>query len=242
MQITSEDIQYLVKKYTEVRFADRGLFFRKSEDEAIDPTELPDVVDYFDVGHVQGFFIRNKGWDKTYLFLIGSNEMIDWFHNFWFRFMRTPYKEKGTNRKIKVHSGFFNSYLLIRDLVHEKVREDENILVYGQSLGGALATFAALDIQYNFPEKEVACLTTGAPRVGNRYFQESYDRRVPTTIRIKYGADIVTQLPPLLFGFRHVGTQVHLNPKKGWSVGDHMMPNYIAAVAERYQVSEISGA
>jgi hypothetical protein len=49
-----------------------------------------------------------------------------------------------------VHSGFWNSYSAVREFIHIKLREtlSENpsqVFFTGHSLGGALATFAALD-------------------------------------------------------------------------------------------------
>ena len=235
MEITKQDILYLVKKYTEVRYADRGFFFKKSEGEAVDPTSLPDAVDYFDEGHVQGFSIRNPNWNKTYLFLLGSNELVDWIYNFTFQFMRTPYKDTGTSDRIKVHTGFYRSYLRVREIIHEHIKEDKEILVYGHSLGGALATLAALDIQYNFPDKGVACVTSGSPRVGNRFFRNSYNRRVPNTLRFVFGADIVTKVPPRLFFYEHIGTLISINFRRGWSIRDHLMNRYIPAIIAKIQ-------
>jgi hypothetical protein len=52
--------------------------------------------------------------------------------------------------KINVHSGFWNAYLTLRKDVHAAVRkylrEGDRLLITGHSLGGALATFAALDL------------------------------------------------------------------------------------------------
>jgi len=232
MLVTNEDYVYIVKSYTEVRFSNRGWLFKKKD--PIDPRTLPGVTDYFEVGHVQGYFAERN--DKKILFLMGSNEIMDWFYNFMFRFKRTPYKEAGVNRKIKVHSGFFKSYLKIRDLVHEKLRNDDRVIIYGQSFGAALATLASLDVQYNFPHKEVACITTGSPRIGNKYFANSFDGRVPETTRFVYGKDLVTTLPPKWFFYRHVHGFIHLGPedRKLPSVTDHLMSGYIPAIVAKY--------
>lgn len=231
MLISNDDFVYIVKKYTEVRFSNRGWMFKKKD--PIDPTTISDVVDYFEIGHVQGFFVERDG--KKIIFLIGSNEIMDWIHNFSFRFMRTPYKEAGTNRRIKVHAGFYKSYLKIRDFIHEKIKNDDRVIVYGQSFGAALATLASLDIQYNFPDKEIACMTTGSPRVGNQRFVDSYGGRVPDTTRFVYGKDIVTTLPPRWTFYRHVDGLMHLGPNRKWiSVPDHLMSSYIPAIVAKY--------
>lgn len=49
-----------------------------------------------------------------------------------------------------VHSGFWNSYFAVREFIHLKLREilvinPSKVIFTGHSLGGALATYAALD-------------------------------------------------------------------------------------------------
>lgn len=222
---------YILEKYAEVRFAERGLFFKKPKRKQIDPTTIEDVIGYYEEGHTQGFFLKDE--DTKYVIILGSNELIDWWYNFAFRFMETPYKEAGVREAIKVHKGFYRSYLKAREVILHSIANDENIVVYGQSLGAAIATLAAIDIQYNFPEKNVSCMTTGSPRVGNQEFVNSYNRRVPQTTRFVYGNDIVTSVPPKLFGYEHVSEEYHLGPKKRLmlSIPDHMMSRYIPAIA-----------
>lgn len=231
MLATKEDFIYIVEKYSEVRYSNRGLFFKKRN--PIDPRSIPDVVDYFDDGHIQGFFVI-KG-DRKFIFILGSNELADWIYNFQFRLMITPYKEVGVRDEIKVHKGFYKSYLRVREFIHDKIRDDKKVIVYGQSLGAAVATLAALDIQYNFPDKEVACVTTGSPRVGNEEFVLSYNKRIPDTTRFVYGNDIVSNVPQKWLGYRHVHGLVHLGPEGGCqSISDHMMASYIPAIAGKY--------
>ena len=57
----------------------------------------------------------------------------------------------------------------------------------GHSLGGALASLAAFDIQRHCPclnPMDVSCYTFGAPRVGNHAFARQYDATVPDTWNI----------------------------------------------------------
>ena len=232
MTIDKELQLYLIHKYEEVRTADRGLFFKKRKSKRIDPRLIDDVIDYFDEGHMQGYFIEKDG--IKFLIVLGSNELVDWFYNFWFRLSETPYKSAGTRKEIKVHKGFYRSYLRIRELVLEGVKNDDKVFVYGQSLGAAVGTIAALDIQYNYPDKNIGLMTTGGPRVGNAEFRESFSRRVPDSVRYVYGGDIVTIVPPKWTGYRHVVDETLLGPKRRirLSIVDHMMPAYIAGLIE----------
>lgn len=234
MKISKELALHIVNKYTEVRYAERGLFFKKRKSERVNPENIPNVTGYYEVGHTQGFFVEKE--DIKIVIILGSNELIDWWYNFAIRFMETPYREDGVRKAIKVHKGFYRSYLKAREIILLSIVDNPKVVVFGQSLGGSIATLAALDIQYNFPEKEVVCMTTGSPRVGNKEFVASYSKRVPTT-RIVYGDDIVANLPPKLLGYRHVPNELHLGPKKrlGLSVKDHMMSRYIPAIAAEYE-------
>lgn len=216
--MTSEMTSYLVNKYHEIRKQDRKLFFDNYEQPKV---IIQDVIDFVQFKHMQLAILEKDGW-KIFMFL-GSNQFIDWLYNFWFRFSKTPYSETGTNKKIKAHIGFYKSYLLLRQAVHLRARNASKVICMGQSLGGAIATFAALDIQYNF-NKELECLTTGSPKVGNKYFVKSYNKRVPQTFRYVYGNDIVPGLPPGIFGHRHVNKEIHIGPKRrlGLSIKDHL--------------------
>ena len=53
--------------------------------------------------------------------------------------------------------------------------------IAGHSLGGALATLAAYDLQAEFGFKELQCYTFGCPRTGNHAFAQDYERVVPDT-------------------------------------------------------------
>ena len=61
------------------------------------------------------------------------------------------------------------------------------LFLAGHSLGGALASLAAFDIQRHCPcldPMDVSCYTFGAPRVGNHAFARQYDAVVPDTWNI----------------------------------------------------------
>jgi len=175
--------------------------------------------EYFDIQNVEGFTGMFEG--KFLIYFRGTDSILDWVRNLTFNlisFKVTPYKEKGVNRKIKVHNGFYKSYRTVRDFLHKKVMESDakEILVHGMSKGAALTTLCALDIQYNFPEKEVGIFPTASPRVGNKHFVESFNRRLPDCPSVEYASDIITLLPPRIFGYQHVGVRYHVGPERKW--------------------------
>jgi len=217
--MTNKMRSYLVNKYWELRGQDRKLFFDNIDNPKV---VVDDIIMFVQKKHVQMAIAKKDG--KKIIFILGSNQFVDWLYNLWFRFKRTPYQDTGTSRKIRAHTGFYKSYLLIRNSLHQVIRKDDDVIIMGQSLGAAIATFAALDVNYNFPEINIECFITGSPRCGNKRFVESYNKRVPKTERFVYGNDFVPALPFTLFGYRHVSKRIKLGPKR-WhklSIRDHM--------------------
>ncbi|GJN07892.1 hypothetical protein PR202_ga25763 [Eleusine coracana subsp. coracana] len=108
---------------------------------------------------------------------------------------------------LQVHTGFYSSYnntLLrpaIMNAVHKarKLYRDINIIVTGHSMGGAIASFCALDLAINFGSNDVHLMTFGQPRVGNAAFASYFAKYVPNTIRVTHEHDIVPHLPPYFF-------------------------------------------
>ena len=142
--------------------------------------------------------------------------------------------------KINVHSGFWNAYLTIRKAIHAAVRRylqaGDRLLITGHSLGGALATFAAIDLTLHtvrpfnmyterrasrdnrwnssssapsiFSPVLVTMYNYGSPRVGSRKFAEFYNQVVPDSFRVVVDGDVVVTLPFSALAYRHVGCLV----------------------------------
>lgn len=198
--------------------------------------------------------------EKTvYIAFRGSEKEMDWDTNFDFsqevvefkkaviqeqivadREQIYPYAE-GSQSKATMHRGFATAYLSVRDDIHKYLsnRDIASVTVTGHSLGGALATLCAVDIQYNFSEKlnSIDVYTFGAPRVGNSGFQESFNRRVPNSYRFVYGMDIVPALPRVWQGYRHVDAEHRMGPRFSWNFlsqrfKDHEIDQYISALKQ----------
>lgn len=180
-------------------------------------------AEYFDKKNIEGFCGEYKG--KYLIIFRGTDSLRDWITNFMFFRKCIPYK--GTNPKIKVHSGFLKDYLEVRDFIHKKVENTKlDIVVHGHSKGAAITGLCALDLQYNFPNKNIAAVALGMPRIGNKEFKRSFDGRLPDFLRADYGSDIIPQIPPKIFGFRHVGNFIQLGKKRRWGVGTKKHHNW----------------
>jgi predicted lipase len=128
-----------------------------------------------------------------------------------------------------VHQGFYNAYAEVSATVKGQVQlilskyRTAGVYVTGHSLGGALATLAALDIKSTFGRVD-QFYTYGEPRVGNAAFASYFAGAFPI-YRVVHYADIVPHVPPYgLFGYTHGGTQI-------WYTED--MQTYQSCTAEQ---------
>lgn len=122
-----------------------------------------------------------------------------------------PYNNN--NSKIRVHSGFINAYKnrAVRDKIHSYINEDiTKIEVTGHSYGAALACLCSIDLQYNFPRKDIEVALFGCPRVGNRAFRKSYNKRLFKVVRVENGNDSITKVPFAFMGYRHIGSRINI--------------------------------
>ncbi|MGG6293972.1 lipase family protein [Leptolyngbya sp. AN02str] len=187
----------------------------------------------------------------------GSESSLDWDTNFTTRQERAEFNREvikdeivDANEKEKVypyegesssgalmHRGFVTAYFSVRDEIHDYVKNHpgSTAIVTGHSLGGALATLCAVDIQYNFSKqlKAIAAYTFGSPKVGNDGFRESFNRRVPDSYRFVFGMDIVAELPRWWQGgYRHVDEEIRVGRRFSLNFlsarfRDHAIARYI---------------
>ncbi len=120
-----------------------------------------------------------------------------------------PYKDHPTAR---VHEGFWKAYSSVRDEIMMIAKNtDETLFCTGHSLGAAMATLLAVDIQETIG-KRCIMYNMGSPRVGNREFVYLFERD-SVNHRITHWNDPVPHLPPLVLGFYHTGDELWYNEK-----------------------------
>ncbi len=195
-------------------------------------------VKFVHVGDSQGV-VASTG-DRIIVAFPGSDEKSDWRSDL--NFARKP------KFGAEVHGGFVNAYedvwpemeAEIKRLVAEK---DRPILFTGHSMGGALASMAALDLKQQSIGTIHSVYTFGCPPIGNQAFATKYDRAVPTTYRVVNQSDDVPAMEAP--GYEHAGKHIWLNGEgadnnSGWfgrlwhrvgrpigsGVEDHRIANY----------------
>jgi triacylglycerol lipase len=196
--------------------------------------------------------------DCMYLVFRGTENLMDWGTDFRFdqkmvdfvrrmiqiqimavREQTYPYMAPSSSGA-KMHRGFVEAYFSVRDEIHNFVEDHPTtkIILTGHSLGGALATLCAVDLQFNYPDQfAIELYTYGCPRVGNSGFVESFNQRIPNAYRFVYGSDAVTGVPVPWQGYGHVDRETLLGPRFHWNFltqrfKDHSLSNYLKALKE----------
>ena len=162
------------------------------------PLDLRAVVSRFD--------------DHTEIAFRGTRDLANWILDLDVRKAALAYH-------VKVHQGFLNATeallpLLLAELLPPGLDKAQvkPLYITGHSLGGALASLAALFL-YREGLPVAAVYTFASPRVGNREWRMIYDDSLgERSYRIVAEGDLVPYLPGLLDGFRHVGQEILLTP------------------------------
>lgn len=180
----------------------------------------------FGVGHINGYVLKTRG--AVYVFIAGTDEFKDVITD-----LRVlPSHFNGEPKNIKVHIGFESAYRSIKDILFTHFKNEYNIIVAGHSMGGAIATLLAYKLAKT--NLNIACVTFGSPRVGNRAFTKTFNKTVANSYRLVYKNDAVTKVPYLLSWYRHVGKEYQSKGKRWFSffgaILDHPMQNYIDGI------------
>jgi len=147
-------------------------------------------------------FLEVEG-ENILLFAL-SNSKTDWKNNF--SFWKKPYKHMET--KFYVHGGFLKCWKLVEDEIIDYIKEKEmdNLTIAGWSYGGAMSILCTESVWFNCKNLrgKTRTVTFGAPRVFSVFNFRKIKERFENVVMLKNGSDIVTKLPPVIFGFKHV--------------------------------------
>lgn len=116
-----------------------------------------------------------------------------------------------------VATGFAQCYLSLADQIVPAVQAlvqqfpSYPVRVTGHSLGGAISSLCALDLNINVGVQNVQVLNFGSPRVGDSDFAVYFNNVIGSIMRMTHQDDIVPHLPPYDFNFEHVPTEVWEN-------------------------------
>jgi hypothetical protein len=170
-------------------------------------------ADYLRTDRDGDYLIRRFG-DTLYLLFEWSRGREDWRSNF--NFPVRPYRDMGVTWYC--HRGFLAVWKAIEPHVRGAVMDStvRRVYVVGYSHGAAIATLAHEYVWFHRPDlrDRLEGYGFGCPRCywGFRV-RQSLRERWATFYPVRNGGDIVTHLPPCLFGFVHVNRVRHIGDK-----------------------------
>lgn len=182
------------------------------------------------------YFVEKNG-DTLDVYFEWSNGLIDWLHNFYFP--AKPYRDM--KNLWFCHRGFLKVWKsiephIICDLMDPDIK---TINIVGYSHGAAIAQLCYEYVKFYRPDISVSGIGFGAPRVFWGFARKAVRERFKGFVVVRNGCDIVTHLPPVFFGFRHICDVVKL--KHGKSKGlieDHLEQNYRESLANILRVPD----
>ncbi len=127
----------------------------------------------------------------------GTTRIPEWVRNL--LVFQSDYERRGYGR---VHSGFSGIYDTFAQQLREivsKLNPAMPLYITGHSLGGALATLAAIDLVLNLPEfkNKIQLYTYACPRVGDPAFATKHSQLIPNSYRVVNLADLFNMVPPI---------------------------------------------
>jgi len=154
----------------------------------------------------------------------GSNNFNNWLTNF--NAIPAQYPNAPQLDDPKIHPGFLAAFRALeeaglRDAIIAMFAEEADVLVTGHSLGGALATVAALELKQNpryqaLNIRSVAAWPFASPRVVNQELAALFNDVMDSSWRVVYRYDPVATVPTKAMGYYHVGTEVWYNYQRWW--------------------------
>lgn len=109
---------------------------------------------------------------------------------------------------VLVREGFADAWISVKDRVTDWIAANsiqDRLCFAGHSLGGALATVAAIDLA---PVEQINLVTFGAPRALHNLTPTHANVR---PLRVVNNNDVVPRVPPEFQGYRHAGKLVYFN-------------------------------
>lgn len=130
-----------------------------------------------------------------------SNGKTDWLNNF--DFPAKPYRDM--ENKWYAHRGFLKVWKVIEPHLASAIQDPEikSINIAGYSHGAAIALLCHEYCKFNRPECEVTGVGFGCPRVIWGFMRKAVKKRFEGFLVVRNKRDIVTHVPPAIFGYRH---------------------------------------
>ena len=208
--------------------------------------------------------------NTIFIYFEESDSWCDWMSNFNFwatstEFLKLPQVSyNGSNEPWKCHKGFLRVWKFMKKQIEQKVEQllverrtmhlshiDEpekyplikNIICAGYSHGGPLCGLCVEDMTYLFKEQydlNIYGYAFGCPRFIWGKLPDSVKERFANFQAIRLGKDIVTHVPPRIFGYSHGPNGImKIKPKnKHGCIDAHRPSSYLSELYNLYFIEE----
>lgn len=176
-------------------------------------------------------FTYDRQGDTLYIFFECSNGKKDWLNNF--DFPAKPYRDM--KNKWYAHRGFLKVWKEIEPHLQAEIcdLDVKQIVIAGYSHGAAIALLCHEYCKFHRPDIHTEGYGFGCPRVVWGFLRKEVKARFEGFTVIRNGKDLVTHVPPAIFGFRHVGNLMKIGQKKGYKpIESHYPEKYLAELEE----------
>ena len=168
-------------------------------------------------------FATERDGTTLYILFEWSNGATDWRNNF--DFPAKPYRDMKS--LWFAHRGFLRVWKTIEPYLHKAIMDltVDKIIIAGYSHGAAIALLCHEYCKFNRLDIPVEGYGFGCPRVAWGFLGETVKQRFDGFTVIRNRRDLITCVPPIWLGFRHVGnvkTIGRTNPIK-----DHFSERYL---------------
>ena len=178
---------------------------------------------YIAAGCCANYALR-KSDETLYIFFEKSVGKHDWKNNFTF--------SAAAYEGLLVHSGFLSVWQKIKPQIEEHIFDKslKSIIITGYSHGAAIALLCHLFLQKHRQDikESIQSYGFGCPRVVFGIRRKEAKKQFKNFTVVRNTDDIVTHLPPAIFGFFHVGNMLKIGKKGTYSkVNAHREENIL---------------
>ena len=189
---------------------------------------------YIHVDNDASYYIeRDPDWDGLLtIYFEWSNGKTDWKNNF--DFPAKPYRDMKDTWFC--HRGFLKVWKSIEPHISADILDPRTkmVRIVGYSHGGAIAQLCHEYVAFHRPDLATMgmlfTIAVGSPRVYWGPIRKRVRERFNCCFVLRNGIDLVTMLPPVLFGFRHICPVIPIGKKSLGLIKDHYPNRYTEAL------------
>lgn len=172
--------------------------------------------------------------ETLHIYFEWSNGKTDWKNNF--DFPAKPYRDM--KNKWFAHRGFLKVWKVIEPHLQAEICNPDvkHIIIGGYSHGAAIALLCHEYCKFNRSDISIEGYGFGCPRVVWGFLRKAVKQRFDGFTVVRNGCDLVTHVPPAIFGFRHVGEMLKIGKGKGYkAIESHYAEKYSIELKELCQ-------